>query len=64
MKRIIKLLVIALVAIGSFIFGARYSIKNIYIETLDPSEVPAYERDGSNFYYAIYSEFFKNVIIY
>lgn len=50
--------------ICAFILGARYSIKNIYIETLEPQEVPVQERDGSNFYYAIYSEFFKNAIIY
>ena len=64
MKRLINLLIIGLITFAAFILGARYSIKNIYIETLEPQEVPVQERDGSNFYYAIYSEFFKNAIIY
>ena len=64
MKRIINILLIGLIAFTAFVLGARYSIKNIYIETLEPQEVPALERDGSNYYYAIYSQFYRNVIIY
>ncbi len=64
MKKIICLLITLTIAFLAFVSGGRYALKNMYIEYLEPEEVEEKYQDGSNFYYAIYSDFFSKPIIY
>ena len=64
MKKIIYVLITLAIATTAYILGGRSAIDNMYIELLEPQEVPETIRDGSNFYYAIFSDFFKEPVIY
>lgn len=64
MKKIIYVLIIFVIAFLAFVSGGKYALKNMYIEYLEPEEVEEKYQDGSNFYYAIYSDFFNKPIIY
>lgn len=64
MKKIIYVLIIFVIATTAYILGGRSAIDNMYIELLEPEEVEEKYRNGSNFYYAIYTEFFDEPVIY
>lgn len=64
MKKIIYVLITLTIAFTTYVLGGRNAINNMYIEYLKPEEVEEKYHDGSNFYYAIYSDFFKDVKIY
>ena len=64
MKKIIYVLITLAIAFASYVLGGRSEINNMYIEYLEPEEVEEKYQDGSNFYYAIYSDFFNKPIIY
>lgn len=64
MKKIIYVLITLTIAATAYILGGKSAINNMYIELLEPTEVEEKYQDGSSFYYAIYSDFFKEPVIY